>query len=111
MPSLKLETSVNLTKDEEKTLALEIALLASQLLNKPLAVVQVRIQSGLTVAFGSEVSEASAFLSIALIGNIAPDVKSSLPGKFADLFAKYGIDAKKLFLNYTETAPECWGWL
>ena len=51
------------------------------------------------------------FLSIALIGNIAPDVKSSLPGKFADLFAKYGIDAKKLFLNYTETAPECWGWL
>ena len=111
MPSLKLETSVALNKEDEKKIALEIGTLAAQMLNKPIAVVQVRVQSGVTMAFGGEITEKSAFLSFALIGNIAPEVKAVLPEKFAPILEKYGIDAKKIFLNYTETAPDAWGWL
>lgn len=111
MPSIKLETSVILTKEDESSLALEIANLAASELNKPISVVQVRIQSGITISFGNAVSANSAFLHFALIGSIAPEVKSALPEKFASLLEKYGVDKKVLFLHYTETAPDAWGWL
>lgn len=110
MPSIKLETSVSLTKEEKNTLALEITTLAAELLNKPVEYVQVRVEGDVSIAFGGSISDASAFLSIAMIGNIAPDTRASLPEKFGGLLEKYGIDRNKLFLNYTETAPEAWGW-
>jgi hypothetical protein len=111
MPSLKFETSAVLSQAQEQALALEIGNLASAMLNKPLSVVQVRVESGVTVAFGGEITQDSAFLCIALIGAIAPEVKKELPAKFAELFAKYGINSKRLFLNYQETEPTAWGWL
>ena len=111
MPSLKFETSAVLSEEQEQTLALEIGALAADLLNKPLAVIQVRIDSGMTIAFGGAAASDSAFLHIALIGEIKPEVKAELPAKFAALFEKYGVDPKRLFLNYQETAPTAWGWL
>ena len=111
MPSLKFETSVVLSAAQEQAIALEISQLAAQLLNKPLEVIQVRVQSGVTVAFGGRITKNSAFLGIALIGEIKPEVKQVLPEKFAELFKKYEIDPKCLFLNYQETAPSAWGWL
>lgn len=111
MPSLKFETSVSLSQAQEQAISLEITNLAAQLLNKPIAVIQVRVQSGVTIAFGGEITPDSAFLGIALIGEINPDVKKELPAKFADIFSKYGIDPKHIFLNYQETSPSAWGWL
>ena len=111
MPSLKFETSVTLSQAQEQAISLEISTLAAQLLNKPLAVIQVRVKSGVTIAFGGEIAQDSAFLGIALIGEINPDVKKELPAKFAELFAKYGINPKHIFLNYQETTPSAWGWL
>ena len=111
MPSIKFETSAVLTPEQEKNVAVDITALCVELLNKPIEVVQVRVESGLTITFGGKASANSAFLSIAMIGKIAPDVRAILPEKFAALFEKYGINRKELFLNYTETAPEAWGWL
>lgn len=111
MPSIKLETSAILTAEQEKSAALEITALCAELLNKPVAVIQVRVESGVTISFGGKFSGKSAFLAIAMIGKIAPETRAILPGKFAELLEKYGIDGKELFLNYTETAPESWGWL
>lgn len=111
MPSLKFETSVTLSEAQEQALAIEIGELASKLLNKPLAVIQVRVTSAVTMAFGGEICQNSAFLSIALIGEIAPETKKELPEKFAAVLSKYDIDPKKFFLNYQETTPSAWGWL
>ena len=111
MPSLKFETSVTLSQAQEQAIALEISTLAAQLLNKPLAVIQVRVESGVTIAFGGDITQDSAFLGIALIGAIAPEIKKELPAKFAELFAKYEINPKRIFLNYQETEPSAWGWL
>lgn len=111
MPSIKLETSAALTKLQEQTLALEITEIASAMLNKPVEVIQVRVAGNLTLTFGGAPADDSAFLEIALIGNIRDEVKAELPKTFAELFKKYGIDPKKLFLHYTETTPSAWGWL
>ena len=111
MPSLKFETSAVLSEAQEQAIALEISTLAAQLLNKPLAVIQVRVESGVTISFGGEITQDSAFLGIALIGAIAPETKKELPAKFAELFAKYEINPKRIFLNYQETEPSAWGWL
>lgn len=111
MPSIKLETSAVITKEQEHTLALEIAKFAAEQLNKPLSVVQVRIQSGITVTFGDNSESGSAFLHIALIGEIAQETKAALPEKFAAILEKYGIDRNRLFLHYTETGYGSWGWL
>lgn len=111
MPSIKLETSAIISKEAEKTLSLEIANLAAAELNKPLSVVQVRIQSGITVTFGDNTDNGSAFLHIALIGEIAQETKAALPEKFASILEKYGIDRNRLFLHYTETGYGAWGWL
>lgn len=110
MPSIKLETSAVLTKEQEAALALEITELSAVLLNKPVEVIQVRIESNVTISFGGVVSLNSAFLSIAMIGNIAHDVRPTLPEKFAAILSKYGINKKQLFLNYTETPFDAWGW-
>lgn len=111
MPSLKFETSAVLSEAQEQAIALEISTLAAKLLNKPLAVIQVRVESGVTISFGGEITQDSAFLGIALIGAIAPETKKELPAKFAELFAKYEINPKRIFLNYQETEPSAWGWL
>lgn len=111
MPSLKLETSAALSQAQEQALALEIGTLAAELLSKPLSVVQVRIESRKTIAFGGEITEDSAFLSIALIGEIAPEVKKILPEKFTALLEKYEIAPERVFLNYRETPASAWGWI
>lgn len=111
MPSLKFETSVTLSEAQEQAIALEITDLSAQLLNKPVAVIQVRVESGVTISFGGKITQDSAFLGIALIGAIAPETKKELPAKFAELFSKYGINPKHIFLNYQETDPSAWGWL
>ena len=86
MPSLKFETSVTLSQAQEQAISIEISTLAAQLLNKPLAVIQVRVESGVTIAFGGEIAQDSAFLGIALIGEINPDVKKELPANFCRQF-------------------------
>ena len=111
MPSIKIETSVVLSKAQEQALALEAGKIVSALLNKPLPVIQVRVESGMTVAFGGEIADASAFVSIALIGRIASETRPLLPGKFTELLARYGVEPRKVFLNYTETDADAWGWI
>ena len=109
MPSVKLETSANLTKDQEKDLALAISKLCAETLHKPESVVQVRIESNMTISFGGTVNNDSAFIVIAFIGTVSEETKS-LPGKFGELLAPYGIDAKKIFLRYMGSDASCWGW-
>ncbi len=110
MPSLKLETSAKLDYLQEQKLALEISKLSAMLLNKPEAVIQVRVQSNLAISFAGVVDEKSAFLVISLIGTIASDVRETLPEKFGTLLSQYGIDPKKIFIRYQESDRSAWGW-
>lgn len=110
MPSVKLETSSVLTGDQEKLLALRLSALCAEKFKKPESVVQVRVRSGLTMSFGGAVAEDSALVEFALIGKIAEEVKTALPGEVAELLAPFGVDAKRLFLRYVETDASAWGW-
>lgn len=110
MPSIKLETSAKLDSRQERELALEISKLAAALLNKPETVFQVRVQSGLAIAFGGTVDERSAFLVISLIGTIAPEVRKTLPEQFGTLLFRYGVDPQRIFLRYQESDVSTWGW-
>ena len=111
MPSVKIETSAVLSKAQEQALAIETGKIVSELLNKPLPVIQVRVASGLTMAFGGEIADDSAYVSIALIGRIARETRPLLPERFTALLARYGVDPRKVFLNYAETEPDAWGWI
>ncbi|MBQ9502733.1 MAG: hypothetical protein IJU70_11295 [Lentisphaeria bacterium] len=111
MPSIKIETSVVLSKAQEQALAIETGKIISALLNKPLPVIQVRVQSGMTMAFGGGIADDSAYISIALIGRIAPETRPLLPEKFTELLARSGVDPRKVFLNYVETDAASWGWI
>lgn len=110
MPSIKLETSAVLTKEQEKTLALQISSLCAKELNKPESVIQVRVESSLTISFGGTVDTSSAFIVIAFIGTASEELRKTLPGKFGDLLAPYNIDPKKIFLRYMGSDASCWGW-
>ena len=111
MPSIKIESSVVLSKAQEQALAVETGKIVSELLNKPLPVIQVRVSSGLTMAFGGGIADDSAYISIALIGRIAQEKRPLLPQRFTALLARYGVDPRKVFLNYTETDADAWGWI
>lgn len=111
MPSIKIETSAVLSKAQEQALAIETGKIVSELLGKSLSVIQVRVASGLTMAFGGEIADDSAYVSIALIGRIAQEKRPLLPEKFTALLARYGVDPKKVFLNYAETESDAWGWI
>ncbi|MBO5761999.1 MAG: hypothetical protein J6S53_10720 [Lentisphaeria bacterium] len=110
MPSIKLETSAVLTKEQEKTLALQVSKLCADILHKPESVVQVRIESSLTISFGGTVENDSAFIVIAFIGSVSEEQRTLLPGRFGELLAPYGIDPKKIFLRYMGSDASCWGW-
>ena len=111
MPSIKIETSIVLSKAQEQALAIEAGKLAAELLKKPLPVMQVRVESGITMAFGGDIADDSAHISIALIGRIAEESRALLPGKFTTLLARYGADPGKVFLNYAESDASSWGWV
>ena len=111
MPSIKIETSVVLSKAQEQALAIEAGKLAAELLKKPLPVIQVRVESGITTAFGGNIADDSAYVSIALIGRIAEETRPLLPEKFTTLLHRYGVDPRKVFLNYTESDASSWGWI
>ena len=111
MPSIKIETSVVLSKAQEQALAIEAGKIVSTLLNKPLPVIQVRVESGVTMAFGGKIAGGSAYVSIALIGKIASDTRPLLPEKFTELLGRYDVDPRKVFLNYIETDAASWGWI
>ncbi|MBR2363562.1 MAG: hypothetical protein IKA79_00025 [Lentisphaeria bacterium] len=110
MPSIKLETSAGLSKDQEKTLALAISKLCAETLHKPESVVQVRIESNMTVSFGGTVDQSSAFIVIAFIGSVSEETARIFPVKFGELLAPFGIDPKKIFLRYMGSDASCWGW-
>lgn len=110
MPSIKLETSAILSKDQEKTLALDISALCAKILNKPESVVQVRIESNMTISFGGTAAADSAFIVIAFIGSVTPEASEAFPAKFGELLAPYKIDPKKIFLRYMGSDASCWGW-
>ena len=111
MPSIKIETSADLDRTSREALAVKISSACAAWLNKPEKVVQVRIESGLTISFGGKVCEDSAFVVIALIGKIADDTKAALPEKFAALLAEYGIAPERIFLRYMESDASAWGWI
>ena len=110
MPSIKLETSALLTKDQEKDLALAVSRLCAETLNKPESVVQVRIESNMTISFGGAVNNDSAFIVIAFIGSVTEEAAKTFPVKFGELLAPYNIDPKKIFLRYMGSDASCWGW-
>ena len=110
MPSIKLETSAPLTKEQEKELALAISSLCAKELGKPESVVQVRVESSMTISFGGVADSSSAFLVIAFIGSVSESCAKTLPGKVGALLAPYGIDPKKIFLRYMGSDASCWGW-
>ncbi len=110
MPSVKLETSSLLTRDQEKLLALRLSALCAEKFQKPESVVQVRIQSGMTVSFGGAVGEDSALVEFALVGRIPEGAKAALPAEVAEILAPFGVDAGRVFLRYLETDASAWGW-
>ncbi len=110
MPSIKIETSANITAQDQEKLALEISSACAAWLNKPEKVIQVRIASGMTISFGGTVCKDSAFVVIALIGSIAAETKAVLPERFAAILGKYGISANRIFLRYMESEASAWGW-
>lgn len=110
MPSVKLEMSAALTKEQETTLALQISHLCAEMLQKDERVVQVRVESGMTITFGGKPAEDSAFIVIAFIGSLTEETAKSLPGKFGELLVPYNVDPKKIFLRYMGSDASCWGW-
>ena len=110
MPSIKIETSAVLSVEQKEKIALQVSSSCAQWLGKPENVVQVRIEDGLTVSFGGTVCKDSAFIVIALIGEIDPAVKSTLPAGFADILKPCGIDPKRIFIRYMESGASAWGW-
>ena len=95
---------------QEKELALAISSLCAKELGKPESVVQVRVESSMTISFGGVADSSSAFLVIAFIGSVSEACAKTLPGKVGALLAPYGIDPKKIFLRYMGSDASCWGW-
>jgi N6-adenosine-specific RNA methylase IME4 len=90
-------------------LALELSQYFASALNKNISVVQCRVSSGVSIAFGGEEGK-SAFIEVSLIGEIAAETKARIPSEAAEITAKYGVDAKKLFIYYRESGRDAWGW-
>ena len=109
MPLLKLDTSVPLAEDKRVGLAKALSAITAQAIGKPESYVMVVIGQG-TLCMGGGVGP-GAFVDIRSIGGLNPSVNGELARQVCALLdQELGIEANRVYLNFTDVERSNWGW-
>ncbi len=111
MPVIKIETSAQWSCAVKQEVAKKANGIVAEILAKPVAVVQSVIEDGCVIAFGEELSEVSAYVTIAQIGEFSQEKREALTGKLCAFLAEAGLNPKQIYLHFDGGGAERWGWV
>ena len=110
MPAVILHTSVACNDDQKNQLAAGLSKLCASAIGKPESYVVSVVKDGATVYFGGEPQNA-AMVQVSSIGGLDPKTNEQLSAEICQLLnEQLDTDPSKVYLNFTELKPHCWGW-
>ena len=109
MPLLRLETNVALTEEKRATLLAALSKIVAGTIGKPEQYVMVTVTPVAMLMSGKPGD--AAFVDLRSIGGLNNDVNRILAQKISQTLTEaLGVPRNRLFLNFTDIAPENWGW-
>jgi phenylpyruvate tautomerase len=109
MPSLKLETTVDISEEKQKALLMSLSRIMAETIGKPEQYVMVTVSQVAGMMSGK--AGATAFVDIRSIGALSPMVNRKLSQKICDLLEhSLKISPERVYLNFTEVTASNWGW-
>jgi len=109
MPLLRLETTVPVGDDQQKTLLASLSKIVAGTIGKPEQYVMVTMSPASVLMSGK--TDASAFVEVRSIGGLGPEVNRQLAQKVSKvLHDSLGIPASRVYLNFEDVRAENWGW-
>lgn len=109
MPLIKLDTSVELTADQNQKLLSDLSRIVAEVTGKPETYVMATVQHA-SICMGGSVVPA-AFVDVRGIGGLNSAVNKKLSKAICDcLSTSLGIATDKVYLNFTDVSASNWGW-
>lgn len=109
MPLLKLETTVGLSEEKEKSLLAALSKAMAGTIGKPEQYVLVTCARS-AMRMSGEPGDA-AFVDIRSIGGLTESVNRKLSAQVCQLLAdSLGIPSRRIYLNFTDVNAANWGW-
>ncbi len=109
MPLLMLHTSLPVSEDKRDALLRELSEIAAQTIGKPEKYVMAALAPASILMSGT--GGPSALVEVRSIGGLSAGVNGTLSRKIsAALSAALGIAPDRIYLNFSDVAPEDWGW-
>ena len=109
MPLLKLQTSVSIQDDKKSSILTAISTIIEDVTGKLKSHIMVTLDSG-TFCMGGSIGPA-AFADIRGIGGLNAEVNAEISKRLCLLLKnELGIEGDKVYLNFTDIAPQNWGW-
>jgi phenylpyruvate tautomerase PptA (4-oxalocrotonate tautomerase family) len=109
MPLLKLETTVALSEDKQKTLLSSLSKAVAETVGKPEQYVMVTISQAAMAMSGKPGN--AVFVDIRSIGGLSSSVNRKLSEQICKLLNdSLGIPPDRVYLNFSEVDAGNWGW-
>jgi len=109
MPLLKLETSVPLSGDKQKSLLALLGKTVASTLGKPEQYVMVTCGPSAIWMSGSDTS--AAFVDLRSIGGLTDAVNRKLSAQVCRILTEaLDLSPERIYLNFSDVEPGRWGW-
>jgi phenylpyruvate tautomerase PptA (4-oxalocrotonate tautomerase family) len=109
MPLLKLETTVSLSDEKQKTLLASLSKIVGETIGKPEQYVMVTINPTAILMSGKPGD--AAFADLRSIGGLSAEVNRLLAQRLCKLLKdSLGVPPDRVYLNFTDVKAANWGW-
>ena len=109
MPYLRLETSAQLPDDVRQRLLIGLSQIVSKGVGKPEVYVMISVNHAMMIMSGSNAT--SAFVDLRSIGGLTPEVNQELSKNICTFLKDVlKVSAERVFITFTDIAPQNWGW-
>jgi phenylpyruvate tautomerase len=109
MPLLRLTLPFAIDKEKEEPVMKALSKILAEELHKPEQYVMITVGKSSMLMSGTR--EKCAFADIRSIGGLSDVVMKKLSGAICSyLDTTFGISPGRVYLNFTDMAPQNWGW-
>jgi phenylpyruvate tautomerase PptA (4-oxalocrotonate tautomerase family) len=112
MPLVRIDTNKAFDAKEGQDLCEKVSHLVAEVMGKPEKFVQVVLHAGTgdhVVVLHGGTPGPGAFVDVRGIGGFSPKVNGALSKRICGLLTGAGIDATRVYLNFTDVAASSWG--
>jgi len=108
MPLVRVQTSITVDEETCSGLMAELSRVVADALGKPESYMMVVVQGGTPMLMGGG-DDPAALVEVRSVGSISPEQAHQLAGGLSATIAKIGVDARRIYTNFTGVPGAMWG--